>query len=79
MEYQHINTEYAISSPRNIRVALFHEDAIGILKGPWVLPNCHEIADCSSIRNSEDILLGDKTVSSVKTMIIFICACHPVN
>lgn len=62
IEYQHINTEYAIPSPSNMRAALFYEDTIGILKGLWVLSNCDWVADCSSIRSSEDILLGDKTV-----------------
>ena len=79
MEYQLINREYAISSPSTIRVESFYENTIGVLKGLWVLSNCHQIADCLTIRNSEDILLGDKAVSSVKTMIIFICTCHPVN
>ena len=79
MEYQHINREYAISSSCNVRVVSFYEDTIGVLMGLWVLSNCHQIADCLTIRNSEDVLLGDKAVSSVKTMIIFICTCHPVN
>lgn len=81
MEYQHINMEYAISAPSNIRVALclFYEDTIRMLRGLWALSNCDQFADCLTIQDSEDILLGDKTVSSVKTMIIFIYACHPVN
>lgn len=35
MEYEHINTESAISSPSNIRVALylFYEDTIRMLRG----------------------------------------------
>lgn len=40
MEYQHITTEYAISSPSNIRGALylFHEDTIRMLRGLWHCP-----------------------------------------
>lgn len=48
MEYQHINTEYAISFLSNIRIEinLFHEDTIRMLRGLWVLSNCNQFADC---------------------------------
>lgn len=50
MDYQHINREYAISSSGNIRVVSFYEDTIDVLKGLWVLSNCHQIADCLTIQ-----------------------------
>lgn len=47
MEYQHINTEGAISSLNKIGVALylFDEDAIRMLRGLWALSNSDQLAD----------------------------------
>jgi hypothetical protein len=48
MEYEHIHTEYAISSSSNIRVALclFYEDEIRTLRSLWLSTNCDLSADC---------------------------------